>query len=88
MKEQSDIKSFLRKLLIAGPAMVTFTKKDGTTREMLCTLKYDLIPEEQRPKTSDDESTGERDYARVFDLERFGWRSVIYDSILTMNPVY
>jgi len=37
-------KGWLKEHLHAGKVIVTFTKKDGDERKMLCTLKEDLIP--------------------------------------------
>jgi hypothetical protein len=59
---------------------VTFTKKDGTNREMLCTLAEGKIPADKQPKT---ETTSETSGSavRVFDLEKSEWRSFRWDSV-------
>lgn len=63
---------------------VTFTKKDGTIREMLCTLAEALIPTEHTPK-----GTGPRvivedeapENVRVYDIENSGWRTIIFANV-------
>jgi len=65
---------------------VTFTKKDGTERVMLCTRNTDLIPPENHPKGTGDK---QQNYAvmPVWDLESGGWRSFKIDSILNMEMI-
>lgn len=55
-----------------NPVAVTFTKLDGTRRDMRCTLNFELIPTENHPGL---------DVIRVFDLEDNGWRSFRVDSV-------
>jgi len=60
---------------------ITFTKRDGTEREMHCTLAEQAIPQEKQPKTagSGSETTGSA--VRVFDIEKQEWRSLRWDSV-------
>ena len=64
---------------------VTSTKKDGTHREMFCTLAESKIPTEKQPKSqaSDSTTTGSRndESVRVFDTEKQEWRSFRWDSV-------
>ena len=64
---------------------VTFTKADGTEREMFCTLSESKIPSEKQPKSqaSDSETTGNGDGSaiRVFDTSIQEWRSFRWDSV-------
>ena len=59
---------------------VTFTKKDGTERELYCTLLQSAIPEDKKPK-----GTGPAEVTdtvkRVFDVEKQEWRSFSWDSV-------
>lgn len=60
--------------LRCGRVRVTFEKRDGSERTMVCTLKLDDIPSEKHP-------TGARTYEhsivrRVFDLDKGDWRSI------------
>lgn len=59
---------------------ITFTKKDGTERELYCTLSESAIPEDKRPKgTGPTEITNE--VKRVFDVEKQEWRSFSWNSV-------
>ena len=64
---------------------VVFTKKDGTAREMFCTLSESRIPADKQPKSqaSDSETAGQgNDSAvRVFDTEKQEWRSFRWDTV-------
>jgi hypothetical protein len=64
---------------------VSFTKKDGTDREMLCTLAESLIPSDKRPKTENTKFSD--DALRVFDLDKQEWRSFRWDSIKTVKGI-
>lgn len=58
---------------------VTFTKKDGTIREMICTLLDSVVPKV--------DSTREKpeDLITVWDVEKEGWRSFYLDSIIDVS---
>lgn len=64
---------------------VVFTKKDGTERELFCTLAESKIPADKQPKTQEANSTVGRsvsdDAQRVFDTEKQEWRSFRWDSV-------
>jgi hypothetical protein len=67
---------------------VTFTKKDGTEREMFCTLAESRIPADKQPKsgmaqTSNSTTTGSA--VRVFDTVTNEWRSFRWDSITNVT---
>lgn len=69
----------LRQLITNYHTKVTFTKVDGTTRVMVCTLNPTDIPDEHKPKSqSYDNNTN---VIKVYDLESKGWRSFRYDSV-------
>lgn len=77
--KDTETLAFMKGLLNEGDVRVVFTKKDGTERTMLCTLREEKIPAEFKPKT---EATNFTDEAmRVFDLEANGWRSFRWDSV-------
>lgn len=59
---------------------VTFTKRDGSTREMVCTQNPLLIPSDQMP-SSGAKLSNTNTFA-VYDLENDGWRQIRYDSVL------
>jgi hypothetical protein len=66
---------------------VLFTKKDGTEREMLCTLVYTNIPEDSQPKDTTYNTSVVGSAVRVFDLEKSEWRSFRWDSVKSVNGV-
>lgn len=59
--------------------LVTFTKVNGDKREMLCTLREDMIP-----KISG-KSKPQEGVTTVFDLENQGWRSFRTDSVISVE---
>jgi WYL_2, Sm-like SH3 beta-barrel fold len=82
------LKEDLTKLLKEHTMSVLFTKKDGTKRAMLCTLKPDLLPkvekkegEEKKEKKQSDESLA------VWDLEKNAWRAFRLDSLDAYSAV-
>jgi hypothetical protein len=64
---------------------VVFTKKDGTAREMFCTLVEGRIPADKQPKTTESTGTTARPFSddalRVFDTDKQEWRSFRWDSV-------
>lgn len=76
---------WLRSHLHFGPVTVTFKKKDGTDRKMICTLKPDLVKEYEK-KTDRTKSVNE-ETCPVFDLDKQEWRSFRYDSITRVEIV-
>jgi len=72
-------REWLKGLLRSEKVKITFTKKDGTDREMLCTLVSDEIPSEKAPKNTG--KSGSDDALAVFDLEKTEWRSFRWDSV-------
>ena len=65
----------LRELLRNKILTVTFEKKDGSIREMLCTTMADHIPDVSNS------STPSESLVTVWDLENEGWRSFRFDSL-------
>jgi hypothetical protein len=89
IKEQ--IREWVRGLLQNSEVTVTFTKADGTDRDMLCTLDHSRIPvsiakpvssvdgivrESRKPKKEPDPHS-----IRVFDLEKQEWRSFRFERL-------
>lgn len=82
--ETEEGRKWLQDMLRMGPVTVTFTKKDGETRVMTCTLQEDAIPAEQRPKTlSEGQEQRKRSDANlsVWDMNAEGWRSFILANV-------
>lgn len=83
------IRDWVRSLLQKGPVTVTFTKADGTDREMLCTLDHSQIPETPiKPKPVDgvvreskERKKPDEHSIRVFDLDKQEWRSFRFERL-------
>lgn len=72
---KAELAAFLRE----RPATVTFTKKDGTTRAMKCTLQEGVaIPHE---KKTDRVKEPKDNILPVWDLDANAWRSVNIETI-------
>lgn len=71
-------------LLREGTCYVEFEKKDGTLREMKCTLSPTYIPEDKMPKTEAEYSDT---VIRVFEIPLEQWRSFRVDSVSKFEKV-
>jgi hypothetical protein len=86
---KSIIRDWVRSLLQKGAITVTFTKADGTDREMLCTLNPEHLPEPTVPvgpvdgvvKESKQRKQPDEHSLRVFDLDKKEWRSFRFDRL-------
>ena len=73
----------MQALLKTQEVTISFTKKDGTERKMLCTLAENKIPSEKMPKNSGKSKSD--DALAVFDVEKNDWRSFRWDSVTTID---
>jgi hypothetical protein len=73
---------YLKKTLFENVVNVLFVKKDGTARQLICTLKPDLLPVQTDLEEAVQKKTPNPDVLAVWDIENKGWRSFRYDSIL------
>ena len=71
----ADLKEELSKRLVT----VTFTKKNGEEREMVCTRNMELVPPSAWP-AGKIEITNESN-VRVWDVKAQGWRSFILANV-------
>lgn len=78
-----ETREWLRSLLSVQDLTVSFVKKDGTVRDMHCTLASDKIPAEFAPKNSGKAKSDEA--IAVFDIENQGWRSFRWDSVTKIS---
>lgn len=75
-----------KKILTENICKVTFEKKDGTEREMTCTLIPNMLPEiiqnenENKPKRNLSD-----DVVRCFDLEKNAWRSFKPETVINFK---
>lgn len=74
---------FWHKLNSEDQVRIKFRKQDGSTRFMVCTLKFEKIPAKDHPKKVDVpkilklmQNSG---ILHVYDLEKKGWRSVPFN---------
>ena len=62
---------------------VKFTKTDGSERDMKCTLMEAFIKPHE--KKTDREKKVNEDIVSVWDVDKEGWCSFRYDSIISIN---
>jgi hypothetical protein len=64
---------------------VDFVKRDGTRRTMRCTLRTDMLPQQEKPvidlTKSNRETKENLDVIAAYDVEAKGWRSFRLDSV-------
>jgi len=86
--ETEEGRKWLQDMLRMGPVTVTFTKKDGETRVMTCTLEESAIPEQHRPKPlAEGQEPRKRSDANlsVWDINAEGWRSFILANVTQVD---
>ena len=71
-------------ILAAGPALVTFTKKDGTDRTMRCTRNPDLLPAGAVRGTDTRKDQG--NLIAVWDLDAGAWKGFFFDKMVACRP--
>ncbi len=93
--ESSELSSELEQLLKQDELIslfkretvnIEFTKNDGTTRAMKCTLMPEMLPAqlvEEQPR----QKAHNPDILAVFDLDKNEWRSFRWDRLLSVNGV-
>jgi len=85
MNEDNELvitREYLIELLQNNVITVRFTKKDGTAREMLCTLKQGKLPRREVTEGKDrPNKEPNQDIIPVFDMEKKAWRSFRVDSV-------
>jgi hypothetical protein len=79
MYKKDELLTVLRKQI----AVVSFVKKDGTNREMRCTLNMSFIPQNKHPKSTVVSDYG--DIIRVYDVEKNEWRSFDINNVFKME---
>ena len=70
-------------MLNNGIVNVKFTKTDGSERVMKCTLMESFVKPHE--KKTDREKKENDNIVSVWDIEKEGWRSFRYDSIISIN---
>lgn len=77
----------LREMLKTDLATIVFTKKDGTKREMHCTMIPEYLPVMKEPNPNIKYGPSPT-IVTVWDLEQNDWRSFKFDSILSIETDY
>jgi len=72
-----------RKLFANNIINLSFMKKDGTKRNMRCTLINDYLPNQMDIKEA--EMKRNPDVLAVWDLDKNAWRSFRLDSIISYS---
>jgi len=79
-------KAELQEILSKNTVSVVFTKKDGTERNMFCTLDPQFLPAMREDTTVSDSKRPPNDsVVAVWDLDIGAWRSFRLDSIKAME---
>lgn len=74
----------LKELLKTSVVNVTFTKVDGTERQMVCTLAEEFLPEKKATTIEvENVKTKSDNIFTVYDLEKEAWRSFRLDSVIS-----
>jgi hypothetical protein len=76
----SQFENKIRKNLVS---FVRFTKKDGTIRNMICTVHPIMIPKDKHPNGYGADYTKKQ--IRVFDIVAQEWRSMLTDNIVEVS---
>ena len=79
-EEQELFRNWLVEQLNIVRVFIKFNKKDGTEREMLCTLSEEAPAYEKKT-----ERKANPDTCFVFDVEKKEWRSFRYDSVTRVS---
>jgi len=77
--ERVAMRKWMSSMLKMGPVKVTFTKQDGSLREMNCTLQEGVVVPHE--KTTERVKQENLDVCAVWDIDKSAWRSFRYDSI-------
>lgn len=81
---REEVLSALRSGLIA----IEFEKKDGTMREMVCTLEEGTVPYSEPKGGNDEDKRKQADTAcAVYDIDSAGWRSFRWDKLRVFDGV-
>lgn len=78
------IREDMIKNLRKGACRVIFTKLNGEERDMVCTLNFDLIAEDKRPKNASTEYSDEM--IRAFDVKKQEFRTFKVANVISFSP--
>jgi hypothetical protein len=81
-------KVHIQKLLFEGPALVAFTKKDGSLRKMKCTLAKHLLPLSENTAAEGTARVENDNLVKTYDLENQGWRSFNVSNVISISTTH
>ena len=64
--------------------IVNYKKKDGSSRNIQCTLNFESIPKDKLPTPNEEltrKKLSEKGYITIFDIDKNDWRSLIVKKI-------
>jgi hypothetical protein len=85
MIKSSEAAAALREKLQQGKTNFVFKKKDGSRRQAVGTLNFDLIPTEDTQFKSDEPREERTDQVTYYDLEKMAWRCCKTENILEIE---
>lgn len=85
MIKSSEAAAALRKKLQQGETHFVFKKKDGSKRNAIGTLNFDIIPEEDTQFKSEEQREERQDQVTYYDIEKMAWRCCKTENILSIE---
>lgn len=89
MIKSTEAAAALREKLQQGKTSFVFKKKDGSKRNAIGTLDFDLIPKDDWPVTAEDIDSDYKDknegVVTYYDLEKMAWRCCKTENILEID---
>lgn len=85
MIKSTDAAAALREKLQQGETHFVFKKKDGSRREAVGTLSFDIIPVEDTQFKSEEQREERPDQVTYYDLEKMAWRCCKTENILSIE---
>ena len=85
MIKSENAAAALREKLQQGKTSFVFKKKDGSKRNAVGTLNFDLIPQEDTRFKSDEPREERDDQVTYYDLEKMAWRCCKTENILPIE---
>ena len=74
----------IKQLLLKNVAAVTFTKANGDTRVLNCTLQASIVPQPEVKETSTVTRPVNEQVLAVWDVDNTAWRSFRIDSVTSV----
>ena len=85
MIKSTEAAAALREKLQQGKTNFVFKKKDGSKRNAIGTLDFDLIPAEDTQFKSEEQREERQDQVTYYDLEKMAWRCCKTENILSIE---